>query len=110
VAIAEEPDEKAYAAVSMYSILIARAEALMLDESVPNSIKRRIQQADAVLSPQVLNSEVVITEYRAAQTAFEGGSTTQDKLNYAIANIQRWTQELLEMLPALKSAVIEGEQ
>lgn len=105
VNVAETPAQKAYAISATYNILLESARDLVVDESVSLSVRRAIQNAEAVTTPVLSSLEDAYVDYVVARAKFDQGQSTQEQLTIVADNLMMWITQAERALIRLATAI-----
>jgi len=105
VSVAETPAQKAYAISATYNILLESARDLVVDESVSLSVRRAIQNAEAVTTPVLSSLEDAYVDYVVAKAKFDQGQSTAEQLTIVADNLMMWITQAERALIRLAAAI-----
>jgi len=106
IAAARTLDQRAYAALDTYAVLLEEATKVVADPNVPITAKRALGQAERAATPAMQVVESALAAYLGARTDFEVASSQSpstlqratDALNVAV---QRLNQAVAAASPAI---------
>lgn len=85
--IAKTLDQKAYATYGQFVIFEEKAAALSKDPAVPASVKEALSKADAAAYPLATSLNDAVLEVDAIRDQLAAGTTTKEKLDLAVLNL-----------------------
>lgn len=102
---AETDEQKAFAGYGTFVIYEEGAAKLFQDPSTPDAVKTGLTQADAITKPAADNLLDAAIQITGIKVLLKEGDTTEDKLNIASANLQRWLEEAIPLINKFKGLV-----
>ena len=105
LSIAETPNHYAGALSAQYNVLLEDAVTLLENRNVPNYIAKPINDARLKGTPLVNAVEKALLTYEVEAAKFAQNLTTEEKVAYAAANLDRLVDELQKAFIELADAV-----
>jgi len=106
--VAEGDEEKAYAALGIYHIVQLQVLNLVQDQTIPADYRKRIAAAENAALPVIKALDDALLSYLEVKDALAAGTTTDEKVRIAAANLASWTLKaqtsVREISLALKGA------
>ena len=104
-AAAESPEQHAYALYGQFVIAEEAGAKLTEHPSTPSSVKQAIATADAAAKPIADNLLAAARDVMVIRAQLRAGTSTEEKLAVAIANLDKWVSDLRPKLEELVGAV-----
>lgn len=95
----------AYANYGTFVVVEELAASIAKDPSLPKSARDRIIAADQVAKPVADSLYSALREYTKIRAEVSAGTTTEEKLIVATANLNRWVTQAAPLIRALVDAV-----
>ena len=89
----------------VYNIYQTRALEITQDAQVPTDVKEKIRKADAEATPVVRELIASSKQYMDVRDALQGGTTEDEKLRIANANLERWIAQAVPRINALIASI-----
>lgn len=103
--VAETSEQQAYALYGQFVIAEEAAAGIVEDPGTPQEVRETIAQADAIakdVADDLLAASRSVMRIRAEIAA---GKSTEEKLNLAIINLDKWVAEAKPKIQALVSSL-----
>lgn len=105
LARAETLGQKTYALYGEFVIAEEQAAKLFQDPVVPANIKAALSTADRAAKPAADSLLAAILEVDSVRAQLAAGTTTDEKLTIAVANLNQWYTTARPLILSLKGAV-----
>lgn len=105
VAAAKTPEQKAFAIYGEFVVFEEAAAKVASNPTTPATVLASIKSADARAKPVMDSTLSAALEVVSIEQQIAAGSTTQDKLVIATANLQSWVDQGTPLVNNLVSAV-----
>jgi hypothetical protein len=100
-AVAETPEQHAYALYGQFEIAEAVAADITEDPTTPQSVREAIATADAAAKPVADNLLAASRSVMKIRAEIAQGKSTEEKLAVAITNLERWIADARPKIEAL---------
>lgn len=108
VKAAQTVDQKAYAIYGEFTVAEEQAAIFVHSADATPEFKSAIKSADAAAKPVVDAMLAAVLEVTAIRAQLSEGATTEAKLAIATANLQKWVDDAVPLVAALRSAFKGG--
>lgn len=98
-------DQKAYALYGTFVVFEEQAASLIKLSTTPDSVKEAIRKADRTAKPVADELSRAVRQYLIIQRELSAGTTTNDKLVIATANLEKWVRDATPLIESLVKAV-----
>ena len=103
--VAQTPEEKAYALYGTFVVFEEQAAIVIKQAATPVDAKTAIRKADAAAKPVADALLAAVREYILIKGELAAGTTTNDKLVLATANLNKWVAQATPLIQALVISV-----
>lgn len=101
VAVAETPEQKAYAAYGMFVVFQETAADLVDDPALSDGVKLRIIEAEAQAHVVANGTLDAINEFLRVKAEFDAGESTEARVQIAANNLNDWITRLVPLVNEL---------
>lgn len=109
ITAAKTIDQKAYALYGTFVVFEEQAVAIVVSPATPSTVKDAIRKADNIAKPVADGLLVAVRQYLVVQRQLAAGTTTNDKLAIATANLEKWVTQGEPAIRNLVVAVVGGK-
>lgn len=99
----QELDTRAYALYGTFVVFEEQAALIIKQPATPANVKAMIRSSDAAAKPVADALLVSVKEYLRIKEELDAGTTTNDKLVIATANLEKW---VLAATPVIQQLVM----
>ncbi len=107
---AQTTEQRAGALIGDFTIFQRAALEIGNDETVPVEVRQRIVAAPIALRPAVDQGIELLRSYRMVSGQLAAGTTTEDKVRIAAANLTAWIVDLTPKIAALRQTIEESRK
>jgi hypothetical protein len=104
---AKTTEQKSYALYGTFVIFEQQGAKLIQSPEIPNSVKRAIQQADAVAKPSIDQLKVAADSLLSIKLQLQAGTSDKEKLTIAATNLKKWYDDAVPKVRCLVIVVQE---
>lgn len=90
LAVAETPDQKVYAILATYNVVLESAADIVEDESLPLDLRVTVQEVEAQTTPVIDGLDAAYAEFVLERAKFNADMTTAERLSVVAANLEGW--------------------
>lgn len=105
VAVAETPEQKAYALYGMYVVFNEEAAAIAENPAIPPSVRLGVIRAAEAAKPSADALEAATNNFIEIAGQVAAGTTPQEKYVIALNNMNQWVTDSRPLIDALVAAV-----
>ena len=108
ISVAETAEQKAFALYGTFVTFQAAALQVVTDPATPQSVKRKIADAEARAKPVADNMLESARALMVIKAELAAGETTEDKLETATARLGVWVNQMVPLINGLIAALEGG--
>lgn len=102
---AKTNQQKAAALLGDFGIYQRASLRIGEDQTVPVEVRRKVLEAQVAAKPVADKLDDALTEYRHIEGDLSAGTTRDEKLRIAAANLSSWIQQLTPLVRSLRETV-----
>lgn len=102
---AETFEQKGAALLGDFTLYQRASVKIGEDPTVSNEIRRAVLQAVIAAKPVADKGDTLLREYRSVRAQLATGTTTDEKVAIAAANLQGWISEITPLIRSLRTSV-----
>lgn len=110
VAVAETPAQKGYALYGSFVIFEEQAVKVASDPMLPDNIRQAIIRADEAAKPAADKLQEALAQFESIRLELAAGTSTEEQLAIAAANLNRWVTEAAPLINSLIAAVAGAKE
>lgn len=102
---AETPSQRAYAVSATFNVVLQSARDIVVDETLPASVRQVAQNAVLRTVPVVDELDKAVTAFVVERAKLVNAETTEEKMDVVSANLDHWLVLAEQALADLAAAI-----
>lgn len=102
---ANTPEQKAAALLGDFTVYQSASLSIASDATIVPEVRRAVADAAIAAKPIADQLDAALRQYRSIAATVQAGSTSDERVRIAAANLNRWILELTPLVRSLRSTV-----